>query len=113
MPAAEDWLALARKAAASREAFEHFCNDLPGRIKHLLKHLDPRGKSQRNVEKEMAGFSEPERQALQALLKYQQSFPLNHKFKSTRHESKYSGKAKNMNHLIDRERAAHYDKRNA
>lgn len=109
--ASEDWLVLAKKASSDRTAFEHFYADLPGKIRQLLKHMDPRVKSQRNIEKELSSFSEEARVELQKLLKYQQSFALNHKFKKGHHQSKYKGKAKNLNHLINKKKAVQYDKR--
>ncbi len=106
------WLEVARAAAQSREAFERHFQELPGSIRHLLKHLDPRSHSQRPVEKELAAMELVEREALRALLKFHQAFPLNHKFERQRHESKYRGKAGNLNHLVPREELKGFDKRN-
>jgi hypothetical protein len=106
-----DWLADARRASQSRDAFEQNFHLLPGKVKSLLKHLDPRSKSSRNTDKDIAKMSEDERQCIDALLKYHQAFPLKHNFPKPRHQSKYKGKAKNMNHLIEKDKMKGFDKR--
>jgi hypothetical protein len=109
---AEEWLPDARKASQSREAFEQNYHLLPGKIKSLLKHVDPRAKSSRNVDKELAELSEDGQKVIPSLLKYHQAFPLKHDYPKPRHhESKYKGKARNMNHLIGREELKRFDKR--
>lgn len=109
----ENWLDDARRASASKDAFEQLFHLIPGKIKQILKHLDPRSKSSRNIDKDIQKLSESEQKALQALLKYHQAFPLNYKFPKPRHTSKYRGKAKNQNHLIDKEQLRAFDKRKA
>lgn len=106
-----EWLADAKKACESRDAFEFYFSKLPGKVKHLLKHMDPRSKSSRNTEKELEKFAEEEQTILKNLLKYHQAFPLGHKFKQERHKSKYKGKAKNLNHMIDKDKIKSFDKR--
>ena len=105
------WLSDGKRAAANRDAFEQNVHLLPGKVKSLLKHLDPRSKSQRNTDKDLEKCSDEERQVIQALLKYHQAFPLNHKYPKPRHQSKYKGKAKNQNHLISRDDMKRFDKR--
>ena len=107
----ELWLDEAKRASQARDAFEHHYHNLPGKVRSLLKHMDPRSKSQRNIEKELTKFSEEEQKSLKAMLKYHQAFPLSHKYPKPRHQSKYKGKAKNMNHLIGRDEMKGYDKR--
>lgn len=108
----QDWQDIARRAIASRGDFERRYNDLPGRIRHLLKHLDPRAKTMRNTENELKEFGEDEVALLRAMLKQLQSFPLNHDFPRNRHESRYRGKCKNRNHLISSEELKRFDRRN-
>ncbi len=106
------WLQDARRVSRSRDDFERGYNNLPGKIRQLLKHLDPRSKSMRNSDKELAELSEAERQMVTALLKYHQAFPLNHSFPKERHQNKYNSKAKNQNHLISKDMMKNWDKRN-
>ena len=108
---ANSWLADGRKAGGSRDAFEQNYHLLPGKIRSLLKHMDPRSKSPRNTDKELAKFSDEEQTCLKDLLKYHQAFPLKHDYPKPRHQSKYRGKAKNMNHLIDKEKMKGFNKR--
>ena len=106
-----DWLAVAKKASASKDAFETFYHELPGKVRQLLKHMDPRAKSQRNIEKELSKFSEDEVKAMQSMLKYHQALPLNHKYPKPRHQSKYKGKTKNNNHMISKDHMKLFNKR--
>lgn len=105
------WLDDARRASQSRDAFEQNYHALPGKVRSLLKHMDQRSKTQRNLDKDLAKFSEEEVKAIQAMLKYHQSLPLNHKYPKPRHQSKYKGKAKNINHLISKGEMKGFDKR--
>ena len=109
---AEEWLNDALKASSGREAFEQNYHLLPGKIKSLLKHMDARAKSSRNIEREIAEISQEGQNCLKNLLKYHQAFPLKHDYPKPRHhESKYQGKARNMNHLIGRDELKGFDKR--
>ncbi len=107
----DSWLADALRAAQSRDLFEQNYHELPGKVRSLLKHMDQRSKTQRNIEKELGKFSEDEQKAIQSMLKYHQALPLNHKYPKPRHQSKYKGKAKNKNHLIGRDEMKGFDKR--
>lgn len=107
----EPWVGTARSAARSRDDFERLHEELPGRVRQLLKHLDPRAHSMRNVDKELAEFTGEERALLQSLLKWRQSFPLNHDFPRGRHQSKYKGKGRRSNHLISTEELRGFDRR--
>jgi len=109
--AKDDWLQLATRTASSREAYMAGIQQLPGKIRHLLKHLDPRSNTPRNLENEIADYSEAEKAILQKLLKYHMSFPMGHKFSNSRHEGKYKSKAPNRNHLISHEEMRRFDKR--
>ncbi|MBF0244664.1 MAG: hypothetical protein HQL31_05280 [Planctomycetes bacterium] len=109
----DSWLGLARRAAASRVEFERLHNELPGKIQKLLKHLDPRVNSSRNLEREMDGFGPEEKKLIQAMMRYKTSFPPKHDFPRPRHESKYKGKARNSNHMIGRDELRKFDKREA
>ncbi len=105
------WLDDARRALVSRDAFERNYHLLPGKVRTLLKHLDSRSKSPRNTDKDLAKLTEQERGVLSDLLKYHQAFPLKHSYPKPRHQSKYKGKAKNMNHLIEKDKMKGFDKR--
>jgi len=105
------WLAEAQASVRSRDEFEQNYHDLPGKVRSILKHMDPRTKSSRNIEHELEKFDKIEQQFLKDLLKYHQSLPLNHKYPKPRHKSKYQGKAKNVNHLISRDEMRDFDKR--
>lgn len=107
----ESWCGTARRAVASRETFESQFSSLPGKVRQLLKHLDPRSHSQRNTERELQAMSQEERELLQRLLKYHQAFPLNHDYPKERHKSKYRGVARNQNHLISTDELRGFDKR--
>lgn len=109
--ASSSWLEDATKASQSREAFEEGYHALPGKIRSLLKHMDPRSKSPRSTDRELDKLEEDEKKAIQAMLRYHQAFPLNHKYPKPRHQSKYKGKAKNQNHLISRDDLKRFDKR--
>lgn len=73
--------------------------------------MDPRSKSPRSTDRELDKLEEDEKKAIQAMLRYHQAFPLNHKYPKPRHQSKYKGKAKNQNHLISRDDLKRFDKR--
>ena len=105
------WHEVARRASQGRDLFEQNYQDLPGKVRSLLKHLDPRSKSSRNNEKELAKLSEEEQAQIPRLLKYHQAFPLAHKYPKARHASKYKGKAGNKNHLISRDEMKVFNKR--
>lgn len=107
----DSWLADGQKASQSREAFEQNYHLLPGKVKSILKHMDQRAKSSRNLDKDLAKFSDEEHVLLKALLKYHQAFPLKHNYPKPRHTSKYKGKARGMNHLISRDELKGFDKR--
>lgn len=106
-----DWLMDGEKASQSREAFEQNHHLLPGKVKSILKHMDQRSKTSRNLEKDLGKFEETEVILLKKLLKYQQAFPLKHDYPKPRHQSKYKGKAKGMNHLIGRDELKGFNKR--
>ena len=105
------WLEDAKRASRSRDAFEEGYHLLPGKIRSLLKHLDPRSKSPRNTDRELEKMEDEERKVIDAMLRYHQAFPLNNKYPKPRHESKYKGKAKSQNHLISRDDMKRFDKR--
>jgi len=109
--ASEAWLGDAKRASESRAAFEAGYHALPGKVRSLLTHLDPRSKSPRNTDRELEKFSDEERAVIQAMLRYHQAFPLNHDYPKPRHQSKYKGKATNRNHLIGRDELKLFNKR--
>lgn len=107
----EDWLTTGKKAAASKQGFEDNYSELPGKIRKLMKHLDPRSGSKRNTDREIEKMSEEARQCLQSMVRYHQAFPLNHKYKQERHQNKYGQKTKSRNHLISKDEIKSFDKR--
>jgi hypothetical protein len=106
-----EWLSDAKKASQSRDAFEANYHLLPGKVRSILKHMDQRSKSSRNLDKDLAKFDEEEQVMLKSLLKYHQAFPLKHSYPKPRHQSKYKGKARGKNHLISRDELKGFDKR--
>ncbi len=110
MPETE-WIRDAQKACASKDSFEIHYHSLPGKIKQLLKHMDPRAKSQRNIEKDLDKLTEEEKKTINQLLKYHGALPLKHKYPKPRHQNRFQSKTKNNNHLIPKNEMKGFNKR--
>jgi len=106
-----EWVRDAQKACTSKEAFETNYHSLPGKIKQLLKHIDPRAKSQRNIQKDLDKLEDSEKQTIDKLLKYHGALPLKHKYPKPRHQSKFKTKSKSKNHLIQKDEMKGFNKR--
>jgi hypothetical protein len=73
--------------------------------------MDPRAKSQRNIQKDIDKLEEEEKKTIEGLLKYHCALPLKHKYPKPRHQSKFKTKHNNKNHLISRDDLKGFNKR--
>jgi hypothetical protein len=107
------WIETSKRACTSKELFEENYHSLPGKVKQLLKHLDPRAKSQRNVDKDVEKLEDEEKKTIDKLLKYHQALPLKHKYPKPRHQNKFQSKSKtkSKNHLISKDEMKGFKKR--
>jgi hypothetical protein len=106
-----EWIRDAQKACVSKDSFETNYHSIPGKIKQLLKHMDPRAKSQRNIEKDLDKLTEDEKKTINQLLKYHCALPLKHKYPKPRHQNKFQTKYKSANHLISKNEMKGFNKR--